>query len=122
MSFFWGLNGFFSSAGFPLCGKSLIFWFSNKERASKWAWWSTSHEFGSSAALLLAAPIITAYGWKAAFYVPAVISVLASIIALFTLRDKPASIGLPDIEEYHNTKKPEERLHALPPGSRASWS
>jgi len=105
MAFFWGLSGWLSSAAFPLCGKSLTFWFSNKERSVKWSWWSTSHEFGASAGVLIAAPIILSYGWRWAFYIPAIISIVIGCIAFNTLRDKPKSIGLPDIEDYHHTEK-----------------
>jgi sugar phosphate permease len=109
MSIFWGLNGWFQSAAFPLCGKSLTFWFSNKERDIKWSWWSTSHEIGSSAALVIVAPVVVAMGWKGAFYVPAAISLVLCIASYFTLRDKPTSIGLPEIEEYQHTRTEEHK-------------
>jgi OPA family glycerol-3-phosphate transporter-like MFS transporter len=51
--------------------------------------------------------IIAAYstallGWRSAFYVPGILSVLCAIYLLFRLRDTPQSEGLPPIEEYRN--------------------
>jgi len=53
--------------------------------------------------MLIVAPVVVYMGWKGAFYVPALLSVVLGVISYFTMRDKPTSIGLPDIEEYHHT-------------------
>ena len=99
----WGLSGFIQAASFPMCGKTLTFWYSNNNRAKIWSFWSTSHELGSAASLGLATYLVTYLNWEAVFYVPALISVSVSILAFFLLRDKPVSLGLPNVEEYAHT-------------------
>jgi len=98
--FFWGANGWFQSMGFPAIAKSLTFWYSNNERGTKWALWSTSHQTGTFLSVIISGFVIAKLGWQAAFYIPAILSVFVSFILIERLRDKPQTIGLPDIEEY----------------------
>ena len=102
LAFFWGANGWFQSCGFPPVAKSLSYWFSNSERGTKWSLWSTSHQIGVFAAVALSGFAIDKLGWKAAFYVPAVICIITGLWLFERLRDKPQTMGLPDIEKYNN--------------------
>lgn len=102
LAFFWGANGWFQSCGFPPVAKSLSYWFSNSERGTKWSLWSTSHQIGVFAAVTLSGFVIERLGWKGAFYVPAIICIITGIWLYNRLRDKPQTIGLPDIEKYNN--------------------
>ena len=96
----WGLAAFIQSLTFPMCAKALVYWYSNKNRAYIWAWWSTSHEIGSACSLLLSGFLLQYGDWKSVFIVPALLGVSISIVAVFLLRDKPCTIGLPDVETY----------------------
>ena len=100
MAFFWGANGWFQSCGFPPVAKSLSYWFSNSERGTKWSLWSTSHQIGVFAAVMLSGFAIDKLGWQAAFYIPAIICIVTGIWLFDRLRDKPESLGLPDVEKY----------------------
>lgn len=102
LAFFWGANGWFQSMGFPPVAKSLSYWFSNSERGTKWSLWSTSHQIGVFAAVMLSGFVIEKFGWQAAFYVPSAICVITGLWLYDRLRDKPQSMGLPDIEKYNN--------------------
>ena len=102
LSFFWGANGWFQSCGFPPVAKSLSYWFSNSERGTKWSIWSTSHQIGVFASVALSGIVINKFGWMAAFYVPAIICLITGLWLFDRLRDKPQSLGLPDIEKYNN--------------------
>ena len=102
LAFFWGANGWFQSCGFPPVAKSLSYWFSNSERGTKWSIWSTSHQIGVFASVALSGLVIDRFGWMAAFYVPAVICLITGAWLFNRLRDKPQSLGLPDIEKYNN--------------------
>lgn len=102
MAFFWGANGWFQSGGFPPAAKSLTYWFSNSERGTKWALWSCSHQVGTFLSVIISGFIVAHYGWKMAFVVPSVFAILVSIWLFNRLRDKPESIGLPDIEKFNN--------------------
>jgi len=108
LSFFWGANGWFQSCGFPPVAKSLSYWFSNSERGTKWSIWSTSHQIGVFASVALSGIVIDRFGWMAAFYVPAIICLITGIWLFNRLRDKPQSLGLPDIEKYNNEPVKEE--------------
>jgi len=108
--FLWGLNGVAQGMGWPPCGRSMGHWFSEKERGLTFSVWNTSHNFGGAIAGWLSAAAVhratdlfgadPATAWKAAFYVPAVITFFMSFYLLFRLVDTPQSQGLPPIEEY----------------------
>lgn len=102
LCFFWGANGWFQSCGFPPVAKSLSYWFSNSERGTKWSLWSTSHQIGVFAAVMLSGFVIDKFGWMAAFYVPAIICIITGLWLFDRLRDKPQTIGLPDVEKFRN--------------------
>lgn len=100
MAFFWGANGWFQSCGFPPVAKSLSYWFSNSERGTKWSLWSTSHQIGVFSSVMISGIVIDKFGWRAAFFVPAVICIITGLWLFDRLRDKPQTIGLPDIEKF----------------------
>ena len=107
--FFWGLNGAFQSMGFPPIAKGIVHWFSPKERATKWTILSSSHTAGTFGVGVLIAGILNLYqkgivGWEAVFYVPGIIGCLTSFFLLISLRDRPISLGLPQIEDFKNDK------------------
>ena len=100
LAFFWGVNGWFQSMGFPPIAKNLSYWFANKERGVKWSLWSSSHEVGTYISMILSGFLITHYGWESVFYVPAIFAMIFCFFFYKNLQDKPVSIGLPDIEKY----------------------
>ena len=100
LAFFWGINGWFQSMGFPPIAKNLSYWFANKERGVKWSLWSSSHEIGTYISVVLSGFLITHYGWESVFYVPAFFAIIFCFFFYKNLQDKPVSIGLPDIEKY----------------------
>ncbi|MBQ2645627.1 MFS transporter, partial [bacterium] len=104
MSFLWGVNGWFQSAGFPICTKVLTYWWSNKERGVIWSIWAISHQLGTCLIFILAGYLIPRYGWQSAFIVPAFFNLLSCIYISKNMYDKPQTIGLPDIEEYNESK------------------
>lgn len=105
LAFFWGFNGWFQSMGFPAIAKSLTYWYSNNERGLKWSLWSTSHQTGTFLSIVLSGFVIAHLGWQAAFYVPAILSIVVSFFLFERLRDKPSTLGLPDIEEYREPER-----------------
>lgn len=103
MTLCWFLNGWFQGMGWPPCGRTMVHWFSDGERGTKMAIWNVAHNVGG-----MLAPIIASYsiaslgGWKSAFYVPAVISLVLGIMVVVFMRDTPQSVGLPPVEVYKN--------------------
>ena len=98
--FFWGASGWFQSAGFPAVAKSLTYWYSNSERGTKWSLWSCSHQVGTFLSVIISGFLVAKFGWRMAFFVPATLAILVAIWLFNRLRDKPQSLGLPDVESY----------------------
>ena len=101
--FFWGANGWFQSGGFPPIAKTLSYWYSNPERGRVWALWSTSHQFGVMVSVYLSGYCINLMGWKGAFIIPSILCIICAFWLYDRLRDRPQTIGLPDIEVYKGT-------------------
>ncbi|NQZ56483.1 MAG: MFS transporter [Lentisphaeraceae bacterium] len=100
------LNGWVQGMGWPPCGKTVVNWFSVKERGVWMSLWNTSHNIGGG----IIAPIFTIgfiifADWRCAFYAPAIVAMIISLIILILVRDKPQSVGLPSIEKFKKIKK-----------------
>lgn len=97
------LNGWFQGMGWPPCGRSMVHWWSAKERGAVVSTWNCAHNVGGGLAGNIA---VWAFGyfneWQAMLYVPAGIMIGVMIFVLLTLRDTPQSCGLPPIEQYKN--------------------
>lgn len=102
----WGLNGIFQSMGFPPVAKGLVHWFAPKERATKWTIWSSSHTFGTCTVGLVATGFLAMGNWRYVFIASGIIGIIGAIALLFTLTDRPQSVGLPKIEDYKNDRMP----------------
>lgn len=103
MVVFWSMNGWFQGMGWPPCGRTMVHWFSDRERGTKMAIWNLAHNVGGMLAPLIASYSILLFGsWKSAFFVPAVLSIIIGMLVLLFMRDTPQSVGLPPIEEYKN--------------------
>lgn len=95
----WILNGFFQGFGFPPSARVLSHWFRPRERGLKWAIFNTSHQVGTFAILSLSAYWGTQYGWRYCFLLPAGIGLITALFLYLAVRDTPASLGLPPVEE-----------------------
>lgn len=106
MTVCWFFNGWFQGMGWPPCGRTMVHWFSDGERGTKMAIWNVAHNVGGMLAPLIAgyAIVLPYFGasWKAAFFIPAILAIIAGILVLIFMRDTPQSVGLPPIEEYMN--------------------
>src|SRR5574344_467740 len=101
LAFLWGISGWFQSAGFPAIAKSLTYWYSNSERGTKWSLWSCSHQTGTFLSFIIAGHIAARFGWRAAFIVPGTLAIMTAMCLYDRLRDRPESLGLPDVEVYN---------------------
>lgn len=118
LGIFWLLNAWFQSMGWPPCARMLTHWYAPKELGTMWGIWNSSHQVGGAAILILAGYLIPNYGWRSAFFIPAIIAILAALYLVATLRDTPQSQGLPSIEEYkgevlHHVEEKEENLREI---------
>jgi OPA family glycerol-3-phosphate transporter-like MFS transporter len=97
------LNGWFQGMGWPPSGRTMVHWFSVSERGTKMAIWNVAHNIGGAIMPLLAILGVELFAdWHAKFYFPGMVSIGVVIIIFILLRDRPKSLGLPQIEEYKN--------------------
>lgn len=102
----WLVNGWFQGMGFPPCARVLSHWVGERERGVIWGIWNSSHQIGAASIFVLAGALVSHYGWRAGFLVPAGLALLVSLFILHALRDTPASLGLPPVEEYLASRTP----------------
>lgn len=93
----WMANGWVQGMGFPPCARLMAHWFSPKELAANFSIWNTSHSIGAGLVVVVCG-YLAAHDWRLCFFVPAALAVLCSIFLLFSLRDTPPSLGLPEVE------------------------
>jgi len=97
------LNGWFQGMGWPPSGRTMVQWFSLKERGTKMSIWNTAHNVGAALMPTLAVAGVGYFGdWRAILYVPGMVAVFIAFFVFLTLRDRPTAVGLPPIEEYKN--------------------
>lgn len=109
------LNGWAQGMGWPPCGRTMVHWWSQKERGQIVSVWNCAHNVGGAVPALfvvLAGSIFamthggkeatSADIWRQAMYYPAVAALFAAVIIYFLMKDTPQSCGLPPIEAYKN--------------------
>lgn len=102
------LNGWFNGMGWPPCGKTMVHWWSTKERGVTVAVWNVAHNVGGGLVAKLALlGVLMFHDWGAKFYFPAIIAALVAVLIAVLLRDTPQSCGLPPIEVYKNDYPPD---------------
>ena len=101
------VNGWVQGMGWPPCGKSMVHWWSTRERGLTVATWNVAHNVGGALVANFALLGVTLFGdWGAKFYFNALIAAAIAIVVFFLLRDTPQSCGLPPVEEYKNDYPP----------------
>lgn len=101
IAMFWILNGFFQSMGSPIGPKTIANWYSVKERGRYYGIWNTCHNTGSFLILLVGGFLIEQCGWRSGFFVPGGFCILGAIFIAWKMLDRPESVGLPAIQDYH---------------------
>ncbi len=102
------VNGWVQGMGWPPCGKSMVHWWSTRERGLVVASWNVAHNVGGGLAASLALLGVTLFAdWGAKLWWNAVIAAAVAVFAFFLLRDTPQSCGLPPVEEYKNDYPPD---------------
>lgn len=101
------LNGWVQGMGWPPCGKTMVHWFSTKERGLTVSVWNTAHNVGGALVANLALlGVLLLHDWRAKFYFNAAIAAAVAVGVFFLLQDTPQSRGLPPIEQYRNDYPP----------------
>ncbi|WP_217540591.1 MFS transporter [Vibrio metschnikovii] len=92
----WGLNGWFQSVGSAPSCVSLFQWFSPKQRGSRYSIWGGSRNIGEGITWILTASLVSVFGWRAGFIGAGIAAIVASLIMLKLLKDRPQTYGMPD--------------------------
>jgi OPA family glycerol-3-phosphate transporter-like MFS transporter len=94
-------NGWVQGMGWPPCGKTMVHWFSVRERGLTVSAWNIAHNVGGALVANLALVGVMLYGdWGAKFWFNAAVAAAIAIGAFFLLEDTPQSKGLPPIERF----------------------
>jgi phosphoglycerate transporter family protein len=99
MGLLWCLNGWFQGIGFPPCARVLSHWFAPCERGTMWGIWNASHMVGAAGILIWAGWLGENFGWQWGFFGPALLAMVVAGGILLTLKDTPAELGLPPVEQ-----------------------
>jgi len=114
--FFFAINAWFQSMGWPPVARLLAHWFSPNELGTKWSFASVAHQLGGAVITFMSSVLIEYYGWQSAFIVPSVLVVGIAAVLFNRLRDTPQSIGLPPIEQHQGlVEEGEKEEENLPP-------
>ena len=100
MLILWGFNGYLQATGWAPIVKTLANWFPLEQRGSFSGLLGSSYQVGNAVGWLLAGFLVAHYGWRTAFWVPALILVVSVVHWYTRVRNSPESIGLPTIEEH----------------------
>jgi OPA family glycerol-3-phosphate transporter-like MFS transporter len=102
------INGWVQGMGWPPCGKSMVHWFSTRERGLVVSVWNVAHNIGGGLVATLALVGMGLFHeWGAKFYFNALVAAVVGVTVFFLLRDTPQSCGLPPVEVYKNDYRPD---------------
>ncbi len=97
------LNGWVQGMGWPPCGKTMVHWFSTRERGLTVSLWNVAHNVGGGLVSNLAfLGVMLFHDWGAMFYFNAMVAAAIAIVVFALMQDTPQSCGLPPIEQHRN--------------------
>jgi OPA family glycerol-3-phosphate transporter-like MFS transporter len=101
------LNGWVQGMGWPPCGKTMVHWFSTRERGRTVSLWNVAHNVGGALVATFALlGVALFHDWGAKLYFNAMIAAVIAVGVFLIMRDAPQSCGLPPVEEYRNDYPP----------------
>jgi OPA family glycerol-3-phosphate transporter-like MFS transporter len=101
------LNGWVQGMGWPPSGKTMVHWYSTRERGAVVSVWNVAHNVGGALVANLAlAGVVLFQDWGAKFYFNALVAALIAVSVFFVLEDTPQSRGLPPVEKYRDDYPP----------------
>lgn len=107
MAVIWGFNGFFQSMAWSPGVSSLTAWWPGDKRGFATGFANAFSGFGQVVATLMVAlgfVLFPKFGWRSAFFVPAVLPILMLIFYSVFAKSSPKDIGLNDYCEENENK------------------
>lgn len=107
------IQGLAQSAGWAPLSKNISNFFTRQERGTVMGLWCTNYAVGGIVASIFAGQMGEKFGWRYAFFMPAL--GLGGICVLFWLfqRDSPEELGLASIEVRHSAPVPDLPIASL---------
>ena len=100
-------NGWVQGMGWPPCGKTIVHWFSTRERGRVVSLWNVAHNIGGGLVATFALlGVALFHDWTAKLYFNALIAGVIAVGVFLLMRDTPQSCGLPPVEEYRDDFPP----------------
>ena len=107
-----GANGVFQATGWPNNVKTMGNWFGRGARGRIMGIWSTNYQLGGLVAIAAAAYLLTHFGWRSAFFVPAAWTAGIGLLVLLLLVEKPQSgdarLAVPEASADPAKQRPRE--------------
>lgn len=101
-------NGWFNGMGWPPSGKTMVHWWSTKERGQIVSIWNVAHNVGGAGIAFISVKAVGyLHDWNATFYANAAVALAIAVFIALTVRDTPQSCGLPPIEQFKNDYPPD---------------
>ncbi|HMJ09859.1 MAG TPA: MFS transporter [Polyangiaceae bacterium] len=85
------VNGYAQSSGWPGTTRAMAEWTTPRNRGTVMAFWATCYQVGGIAASVIAGWLLVRYGWRSAFWVPAIIIAGVAVLVLLFLKIPPRS-------------------------------
>src|SRR5438477_9579146 len=85
----WGVNGFLQATGWPGNVKAMAAWYGTEERGAVMGFWSTCFQVGPLVATALAVALRDRFGWRVAFFGPALWVGVVGLAVLLLLEEGP---------------------------------
>ncbi|MBI2897382.1 MAG: MFS transporter [Deltaproteobacteria bacterium] len=85
------VNGLFQSTGWPAGTQVMAAWYGRRDRGTAMGLWATCYQVGGFAATALATALLASFGWRSAFFVPAVWVAIWGLVVLLALEERPPS-------------------------------
>jgi sugar phosphate permease len=101
----YAVNGYAQSTGWSGTVKNMSSWFQHHERGIVMGWWCTCYVVGGLVSTIFAtyvafdSPWFVEFGWRRAFFAPAAVLLLVSLVYILFTRNKPSDVGLPEFPE-----------------------
>ncbi|MEY2878728.1 MAG: glycerol-3-phosphate transporter [Verrucomicrobiota bacterium] len=101
------LNGWCNGMGWPPSGKTMVHWWSTRERGKIVSVWNCAHNVGGALVSFFGVQAMAAFGdWGAKFWFNALIAAGIAALVGLRLRDTPQSCGLPPVEQFKRDYPP----------------
>lgn len=109
MAVLYGINGYAQSIGWPSVTKAMTTWTPLEQRGQVMGFWGTNYPVGDAIATALATAILAAYGWRASFVGPAILSLGVGALIVLVFRNHPRDVFGGPSEEAKRAAAPKTR-------------